>query len=107
MSDPLASPHCAKGAAVCVVERLRVRETPETGTVLGLLQRGETVTIWAVVENTLSEAPRPDDVLGLLQDDETITIWAVAGSWALVQSASGLTGWSSMEYLDVIGELQP
>lgn len=70
-------PNCAKGTAR-TTERLNVRDAPK-----------------------VSGKP-----LGVLAVGETVTIWAVASGWGIVQAASGLTGFASMEYLRPVGELR-
>jgi hypothetical protein len=50
-------------------------------------------------------APIAGAVLGSLAWSEVVTVWAVDGGWAIVQTAAGLTGWASMTYLKVQGEL--
>jgi uncharacterized protein YgiM (DUF1202 family) len=70
-------PNCAKGRATVTGDTLRVRGAPKTGAILGHLEQGEVVTVWAV-----------------------------EGDWAVVQTDDGrLTGWASMAYLTPIGEL--
>jgi hypothetical protein len=76
MLDGLTIPNCAKGTATAKA-KLNVRPAPQpTGAVLGQLAVAETVTVWAVVNG-----------------------------WAIVQTASGLTGWASMAYLAPVGAL--
>ena len=70
-------PNCAKGKALCTVTGLRVRDAAETGAILGTLRQTEVVDVWAVM-----------------------------AGWAIVQTATGLTGWASMEYLTPVGELR-
>lgn len=77
MIDGMTLPNCAKGTATAT-DRLNVRDMPKvSGTALGMLASGETVTIWAVAEG-----------------------------WAIVQTAHGLTGYANMEWLDPLGELR-
>jgi hypothetical protein len=75
--DALTLPHMAHGTATCTAQNgLRVRAAPIAGAVLGSLAWGEVVDVWSVVNG-----------------------------WAIVQTAAGLTGWASMTYLKVQGEL--
>jgi len=43
--------------------------------------------------------------LGMIPQGETVTVWAVVNGWAIVQTASGLTGWASRAYLAPVGAL--
>lgn len=79
MIDGMAFPHCAKGHASVTGSGLRVRTAPSTAGV----------------------------VLGTLQAGQVVTVWAVKAGWAIVQAADGLTGWASMTYLKPEGELTP
>lgn len=79
MIDPLTLPHCAHGQATSNVNGLRVREKPSTSAA----------------------------VLGSLVEGQLVTIWAVDAGWAIVQAANGLTGWTSLPYLAIVGELTP
>jgi hypothetical protein len=76
----MADPYpAAKGTATCTAQNgLRVRAAPIAGAVLGSLTWGEVVDVWSVERG-----------------------------WAIVQTAAGLTGWASMTYLKVQGELTP
>lgn len=75
--DALTLPHMAHGTASCTVQKLNVREQPEAiSRVLGQLLKGQQVTVWALDKG-----------------------------WMIVQSAEGLTGWASAQYLKVTGEL--
>lgn len=85
--DGLALPNCAKGRATANAAGLRVRSAPETG-----------------------------QILGKLNLDEPVTVWAVEQGWAIVQTDAAapdnprlarLTGWASLAYLVVQGELIP
>jgi hypothetical protein len=77
MFDGMTIPNCAKGTAT-TTDRLNVRDAPKIyGKSFGILAHGESVIVWAV-----------------------------ANGWAIVQAASGLTGYASMEYLKPVGELR-
>lgn len=80
MTDMLAWPNCAKGAATVTASALRVRAGP------GL------------------QYPQ---VGRLLAAGETVTVWAALPEWWLVQAADGITGWCSAKYLHAESELQP
>lgn len=75
--DALTLPHMAHGTASCTAKKLNVREQPDTAS----------------------------RVLGTLTQEQAVTVWALDKNWMLVQTAEGLTGWSSAEYLKVAGEL--
>jgi uncharacterized protein YgiM (DUF1202 family) len=75
--DALTLPHMAHGTASCRGDRLNVREQP----------------------NTASR------VVGQLLKGQSVTVWALSGGWMIVQTAEGLTGWASEQYLKVDGEL--
>ena len=77
-TDLLTSPHCCHGRATADTSGLRVRTAPLTGAILGSLVYNQIVDVWAVERD-----------------------------WALVQAENGLTGWCSLEYLTIIGELTP
>lgn len=55
--------------------------------------------------NVRSIASSAGVVLGQLRAGEVVDVWSVVGGWAIVQNAAGLTGWASMAYLKVQGEL--
>jgi SH3-like domain-containing protein len=73
MIDALTLPHMAHGTAIVTGARLNVRADPHTGAA----------------------------VRGVLVAKEVVTVWAVDSGWAIVQNASGLTGWASVAYLNV------
>ena len=75
--DALTLPHMAHGTASCTGDRLNVREQP----------------------NTASR------VLGQLTQGQAVTVWALDRGWMIVQTAEGLTGWASAQYLQVAGAL--
>ena len=87
MTDALDIPNCAKGRATSNAAGLRVRAAPVNG-----------------------------QVLGQLKLDEPVTVWAVENGWAIVQTDEAdpgkpaqarLTGWASLAYLAVVGDLSP
>ena len=77
--DELTQPHMAHGTARSDAAWLRVREAPDLSA----------------------------HIVGSLALDQQVTIWALSldGKWALVQTDAGVTGWSNLAYLTVIGEL--
>jgi|WetSurMetagenome_2_1015567.scaffolds.fasta_scaffold1513884_1 uncharacterized protein YgiM (DUF1202 family) len=78
MIDGLTLPFCAKGTAT-TSERLNVRTGPGPA----------------------------NDVIGVLEKSEELTIWAVDNEWAIVQSRNDIVGWANMAYLTPIGVLTP
>jgi uncharacterized protein YgiM (DUF1202 family) len=75
--DGMTIPNCAKGSAICTGDRLNVRAAP----------------------NTTSK------VLGQLLNGQRVTVWTLDQGWMIVQTADGLTGWTSAQYLKVDGKL--
>jgi len=71
--NAMTLPHMAHGTAVVTGDRLNVRADPHTSAA----------------------------VVGQLVASEVVTVWAVDDGWAIVQNVRGLTGWASVQYLDL------
>lgn len=75
--DALTIPNCAKGTAICLQDHVNVRMDPNLqGRIIGQVMTGQPVTVWAADQG-----------------------------WLIVQTAEGLTGWSSAQFFRVDGKL--